>query len=372
MTIGLLRLKLLLAEHGRTLMWGLLVAGFLAFGAAGWVYATPSTERVTDQTHQQTVSTSVNTSATVTGNSTLWPTGTTLTDQSVYPMTAPQLRLTVHTTVPANERVRVNRVLTLVYRATRDGTTFWQSTRELTATQTTTTDGSVTASATIDVPAIRDRLDTYNSELTGLGRAEAVLVLDLAYETQRYSGGFEKTSVLSIAETGYWLDDHLAASTTHSEQVTRQVEAEPDQTLVGGAIGLGLLLIGGAGGIWYFREQDVDRLALQERLDRSRFDEWISEGRLDRPPNARDVPVGSLADLVDIAIDSDKRVIRDPARERYAVLDGRIIYRFDPYDEGAGKADTTDRIRESLDDHFDDLADEPPRDAWDDLLTKRE
>lgn len=374
MTIGLLRLKLLLAEYGRALMWGLLVAGLLAFGAAGWVYATPPSERVSDQVHRQTVSSVVNTSATVRGNSSLWPTGTELTDQPVYPMAAPQLRFTVRTTVPANERVRVNQSLTLAYRASRDGTTFWQSTRELAATQTTTTDGRVIASATVDVPTIADRLDSYNAELTGLGRAEAIIVLDVTYVTQRYSGEFEKSTVLSIAKTGYWLDDRLAASTVHSEQVTRQVEGEPDRTLVGGVAGLGLLLVGSAGGVWYFRQRDIDRLALQERLDRTRFEEWISEGRLDRPAHARDVPVASLADLVDIAIDSNKRVIHDPARERYAVMDGQVIYRFDPFAEDAGKEglDTDDRIRESLDEHFDDLPDEPTHDAWDDLLTKRE
>ncbi len=375
MNIGLLRLKLLLADHGRTVAVALLVAGVVAVAATGWVYATPPTETVTERVDVQTVGTAVVPSATITGNSTLWDRGTTLTNRSIYPMAAPELTLTVRTTVPADESVSVEQQLRLVYRATRDGTTFWQSEQPLTATKTTTTNGTVTSSTTIDVPAIRDRLDTYNEDLTGLGRAEAALHLAVTYETGRYTGEFTKTATLTIAENGYWLSDRLAASTTHSRRVTREVQGEPNQSILFGLAGLSLLFLASAGTIWYYRDTVADRSVLKERLDRTRFEEWISNGRIDQPPAGRTVPVETLADLVDIAIDSNKRVIHDPGRDHFVVLDGPILYRFDPSGKrptAPEQSDGPDRIRNSLDDLFEDAESGERTDAWDSLLSQND
>jgi hypothetical protein len=68
---------------------------------------------------------------------------------------------------------------------------------------------------------------------------------------------------------------------------------------------------------------------IRRRKERDSFTEWISRGRA--PPADEDervVAVDSLEDLVDVAIDSDRRVIEDRDRNEFVVFDGSTRYRF--------------------------------------------
>lgn len=89
-----------------------------------------------------------------------------------------------------------------------------------------------------------------------------------------------------------------------------------------------MLCLGGAVWVRRFHRRDVDVAVLRETLTRERFDEWISRGRVPKDTGQRSVYVESLEDLVDVAIDSSKRVIRDPERDQYVVIDGDIVYRY--------------------------------------------
>jgi len=63
--------------------------------------------------------------------------------------------------------------------------------------------------------------------------------------------------------------------------------------------------------------------------EHKRFKEWITEGSIqlqDRVP----INVHSLAGLVDLAIDLDKRVIFDPDTKKYYVLEENLVYVYDP------------------------------------------
>lgn len=69
-------------------------------------------------------------------------------------------------------------------------------------------------------------------------------------------------------------------------------------------------------------------------VERRRFKEWITEGSIqlqDRLP----VKIYSLQGLVDLAIDLDKRVIFDPAVNKYFILDENIAYIYDPEQAGS-------------------------------------
>jgi len=70
----------------------------------------------------------------------------------------------------------------------------------------------------------------------------------------------------------------------------------------------------------------------------SEFGEWISVGKI--PEETRfqtTIRVDNLGDLVDIAIDSNRRVIRDDFRDLYAVLLEETMYTFEPPEEPAGE-----------------------------------
>jgi hypothetical protein len=75
---------------------------------------------------------------------------------------------------------------------------------------------------------------------------------------------------------------------------------------------------------WSSRKVDIEELKMQ--IDRAQFSEWISEGDFPSGQNRQYVYIESLEDLVDVAIDVNKRVIYDPEIETYAVPDGDIVY----------------------------------------------
>jgi len=72
----------------------------------------------------------------------------------------------------------------------------------------------------------------------------------------------------------------------------------------------------------------TDRERVRTEFERTRddFDEWISTARIPDADGRTPVPTDSLVDLVDIAIDSDRRVLEDG--HQYAVLVDSEIYTY--------------------------------------------
>lgn len=74
---------------------------------------------------------------------------------------------------------------------------------------------------------------------------------------------------------------------------------------------------------------EAEQAWLEYRDDRADFDEWISTVRL--PEDAESLPVAeaaSLADLVDIAIDTDNAVLESPEGDEYHVIKDDYRYTF--------------------------------------------
>ena len=90
---------------------------------------------------------------------------------------------------------------------------------------------------------------------------------------------------------------------------------------------LGLVAVVGAEKRGHLRlPEDAEYLS-----DRKKFDDWITTGSL--PASLADRPtieVDSLEGLVDVAIDSDRRVIEDPSTSRFYVAEDSVLYRYDP------------------------------------------
>lgn len=330
-----LRGKLLMANRGPALAAALVVVGLLAFGGAAWTITHPPTVEVTEQVATHTVGTDVTTSSVVTGNTSLWDRGTTLTNKPIYPLkSAPQLTVEVYTTVPTGEEVYVSQELTLVYQATKDDAVFWETERPLVAEEQTVTAGMATVSTTVDVQRVRRHLDEINAEITGLGRAQASLRLNVSYRANDYSGTLTKTAPMTILESGYWIGGSLDAENTHQTPRTREQTQPPDTSKALGLGLLGLLSLGGAGGVVYASSRRFDPESITDELDRQRYREWVSAGQLSQFVTGQDVSMDSLGDLVDVAIDSNHRVVHDRSRELYAVVDGNTIYYYDPHRTG--------------------------------------
>ena len=330
MNIGLLRLKLLLATYGQTVFWALVIAGLLSFAGAGWLYTHPPTKTITEEANPQTISSEVDTTAVVTDNTSLWGRGTKLSNQSVFPMAAPSLKLVHRTHVPENSRSTVTQKLVLVYQAARDETVFWQRERTITQTQSQTRQGLVKSSGSLEIPKIQNNLEQYNDELIGLGSVSTTVRFEVRYETDRYSGTLSKTVPLDVSANGYWVTGDFSTSESHSQLVTRTVQQDPNYALISMLGLLGFLCSGGA---LIHREYGPDESQLpfiKHSVQKVQFEEWISEGKLDGNIGLRVIPISSLDDLVDVAIDAQKRVIHDKKTNRYVVIDGDVVYEFVP------------------------------------------
>ena len=79
-------------------------------------------------------------------------------------------------------------------------------------------------------------------------------------------------------------------------------------------------------GVFQGRIEDFE--AFREHYTEVRYADWISRGKIPEAGSYIRVPVEALVDVVDIAIDSQKRVIHDPTRDVYAVVDDNHLYEF--------------------------------------------
>lgn len=325
--LAILRSKVVLARHGPALALCFALVGTALLGGAGWVYANPPTTEVTTQTNEQTIRSEIHTSAVTTGNSSLYRPGTRLADQPIYLLSSsPSVTLTQRTTVPEARPVRIDQQMTLRYRVSRDGSVFWEESHLLAGNETTTSTGELITSTSVDVRELRTRLTELQSEIGQAGSVRAQLVVTVSYETDRYDG--ELTEVVPVELTDTWYAIEASpVERTHGVPETRTVPLptrDPFEYLLPGGIGLSLLVAAGAVAISYYR--GFDRPRLERRVQKLRYTEWISTGSVSNLPTDTTISIDSLEGLVDIAIDTDSRVIHDEGRDVYVVLSDSVLY----------------------------------------------
>lgn len=319
------RVRRLIATWGHVLAAALVLVSLVAFAGAWSAYNDPVVTTVTEEQNPQSFATEVNTSAVVTGNTTLYEPGERLVNKPVYLFSAsPELTIAVVTSAPDGTAIAQRLVLHL--QASRGGEVFWERERLLAVGDGQARNGRLVSEATVNMTQTRREISTVQSAIGDVGTFNSQLRLTVTYESDRYAGSLESASPVVISGPGYWLGNDMATSRTQSQTVTRRVTRPPDVSAYGGFVLLGLLALGGAGGILYLRSRGIDVTALETELAHERYEEWISEGEFPTDSNKRYVRINSLEDLVDIAIDSNKRVVHDEEIAAYGMVDGDLVY----------------------------------------------
>ena len=78
---------------------------------------------------------------------------------------------------------------------------------------------------------------------------------------------------------------------------------------------------------------DDERRLLEAASQREEFDDWISVGRVEEADlEGPRIEIANLEGLVDVAIDSDRRVIEDPQQGAYYVVEGDVYHVYEPAD----------------------------------------
>ena len=321
------RFQLLIARYGRRFAVALAIAGAILLLAAGWMALTPPTTTEPETVGSQTVATSAETSAVVTGEDDLWERGTVLRDNPVYLTNAtPVVNVTARTSAPPNASTEVTHDVRLRITARRDGDVIWEDTELLVREEVTVENGTATSTTSIDVSDLQPRLARLQERFAGVATIEVHLVVVADYDTGRYAGRLEDSSRLQVTDRAYWLEDDVAASNQHAATATRTVTHSPNWAVVLSIALLGLLALTAAGGVFATRPDDLEVDAIREELHRRKYDEWISTGSIPMWVGQHYVELDSLEGVVDVAIDTKERVVHDERRDLFAVISGEVVY----------------------------------------------
>ncbi|WP_136716509.1 DUF5305 family protein [Halorientalis salina] len=346
----ILRVRYVCGRYGRGIIAVLVVISAVAFaGVAAGVTAPPDTRQETVQGDQQTVTTTLTTQATVTGETPLYASDSTLTDMPVYlPSATPNLTFIATTDVPSVETAVTQQVV-LELTATRNGAVFWRNQTTLAAETQQVTEGEARTSVTLDVWRLaRERLAEIDAATGDVGQVQARVHVDATYDTGSHTGRTNASTPLTITDRAYELDTPQTDQQRHATAVTQTVPVSGATVVVPGTglsvpgntvgyAGIGVVAIVGAISVLLTRRQIGDFEAFQHHYEGVRYAEWISRGKIPDTGSYVRVPIETLLDLVDIAIDSEKRVIHDNSREVYAVVDDNIMYEFRDEDTGSGR-----------------------------------
>lgn len=325
------RLDLLLAEYGRPIAIGLVVIGALALLASGWAVANPTTETTTQYADER-VSSDLRTSAVVVQDGTLWNEGDRLENSEVYVLNAtpeltvePETRLVNETAGEPIADGEVTHELTMRFEATRDGEAFWNESHTVIDDAPTLENGVATSEATIDVESYRERQQDLERELSGVGSVDLEMALRVEYDTGTSQGTVQESTTVHLTEDAYWLAEPLSVSDDPTHRIgTEQTTESRNTALVAGLSLLGTLAI--VAGAFVARREPIDEQAARRAVHERRYAEWISRGSLPMWIGDHHVSLETLEDVVDVAIDTNRRVVYDRERDLFAVVTGDVVY----------------------------------------------
>ncbi|WP_435185970.1 DUF5305 domain-containing protein [Halobellus sp. EA9] len=331
------RAKLFVSENVRLIAGVLLVLGLLCFAGAGYVFVTPTTQTLTEQTDQQTFSTRVDESALVTQATPLYDEGERIENRSVYfTGISPELTFTMNTSVPADQQVEVHQQLSLELLGVRGDQPFYRSERSIVDTTRQVQDGLVSTTATVNVSDVSQELAVLVEEVGNAGQFLLRLQMNVTYRTDAYQGSLQSTVPFVISGNSYYVDGTLSAERTESTTVTREITRPPSPVEYGALAVLGLLMVGAAAAVTRVEDR-VDPEELRTRIAHDQHQEWISRGQFPTDSEKQYISILTLEDLVDVAIDTNRRVIHDPQIDAYAVIDSSEIYYYALEDVEAGE-----------------------------------
>jgi hypothetical protein len=360
----ILRARRLLDEYFGVVLGAVLVLGLVGVSVTYTAYVNPATEVeqvVTDEWSSQGEFTH---RATVVNGTDVFDEGDVLRNRRAYlQRIAPRLNGSFLYSYDATGGgdLEANATLTLVLRSVGQAGTdggepveYWRISRPMgTATEESLSPGDqLSVPFSMNVTATAARVDAIEDQLGGTpGETRIEVRTDLDLSGTRNGQQVDSTRTyqanVTTAENVYRV--------TGTEPVTRsgqQVESTTTITTYGPLrrIGGPVLLLGGLGaGVallalrWRvaFELTDAEAEWLAYQSARAEFDDWITTGAVsgDLSPTT-EVTVDSLEGLVDVAIDSDRRVIEDPDAGACLVHVDGTVYRV----EIPGRAERHERL----------------------------
>ncbi len=329
----------------------LLVVVALASGAAVYsAVATPAESTEYDTVDSWSTTVDLSHSAEVSEPNEVYSVGQRLENQPrYYTEVMPMLEGEIQYHYGASDGdVDVETDISQVTRAVEDGSdgevVYWRDEQPIDASQTSglSPDDTHTDTFSVDVDAMnQEAIETAESLGSTAGTLETVVRIDVRMDGTVDGESVEHTEQyeLPIDVTSGTYTVELPSETGHTEQRSVAVSTGWSDR-IGDAIGVIVLLalsVGALGGLAAAKHREAlapsaaDRQAVAAKTERETLDEWISKGAL--PPTVDERPrieVASLTELVDVAIDCNRRVIDREDADEYVVVDDTVIYGFEP------------------------------------------
>lgn len=222
----------------------------------------------------------------------------------------------------------------------QDGQPYWQQTALL---DRTTEDGLAPGElALVEFEInVTEAVENIDRTETALGTSVGTTELDIVFNT-RVSGTVNDERVVSTHQDrlliepddgSYSVEPEDSVQETH--ETTQLVEYEATYGPLRSYAPFGLILASLVGlaslGVLKHRERvppaETELALLEHHQEREEFDDWISRGQI--PESSLDGPrieLDSLEDLVDVAIDTNNRVIEDATSGEFVVTDRDLLY----------------------------------------------
>lgn len=350
-----LRVRRVVSDWFPVVVAGLVLLTLLA--GLGTYSAYASTEYETEEVVVSSLneSTDFEHSAVVRNDSTIWTDGETVRDRPVYYMRlmpvldvdyAYSYGLTGREAGGEEGNMTVRTAAQVVVRAVNEeGETLWRDARPLASeTSRSLAPGeSHNISLSVNATRVAGRISQVESDLGARSGNVQVIIRTRTSVNGTVAGqslSREHTSELPLVvrPPTYRVDGQqtVATGTTLQTDTLREPVVAPLLTRVGAPLGLAAGLVA-FGALAYASRRDLVELSEAERERclvaerRQEFDDWITQGELPGIDQYQTVvQVNSLSGLVDLAIDTNNRVIEDD--DAFYVLRGRedVAYVFAP------------------------------------------
>lgn len=216
---------------------------------------------------------------------------------------------------------------------------FWEVTEPLRSDSDRIEPGEThTVRFSVDIQSVLETIATVEAELDSTQGQVDVRVISVTERTGTVEGEsvedtYQSEMPMVVEPATFRVAETETIDETHESFETVEVLAAPSPLSAYGSIilfGLMTALLLATGGLRYtgYTELTEDEAELLEITQaRERFSEWITTGEF---PSEREyeetVLVDDLEGLVDVAIDTNKRVIEDTQLGVYTVLDDAYIY----------------------------------------------
>mgnify|MGYP002760594729 CR=1 FL=1 len=332
------RVRLQIARSAPVIVMLLVLVGTAAFAGAWYTHEHPPTEAATASVADEARFTaSLDDAVTVQDARGLYQTGARLENHPVYfTEVSDELQLRAGITPPPDRTTDVSYQLVLRSYAERDEAVVWEEYTHLASGAVQVGETPVVVDTSMNISALQARLAGVEEIVGGVARTRTQLRFVYAYNAEpvgdghAYAGRVRLTRELRIAGNAYWVAGDPTASVTEQTRTTaRPAPAETDLRMVTGmGVTGGCVWLLALGVVVYRRRlPPVEELALE--AERRTLEAWVSEGTFTQESDVQYVSVRSLRDLVDIAIDSNRRVLHDPQAQVYTVAIEHRVYIFE-------------------------------------------